>query len=286
MKICPNCSADLFPVYKLDYDILTCNSCHLQIADNAVFKSGTDFLLDEEAREKALKRVRLINFSKIIKVILSYFNKKQINGLEVGCGHGWFLDLCHQYNINCAGIEPDTRFNALYKEKGYSVLNGFYPDVLDSNTKYDFVVFNDVLEHIPDISRVMAANSQHLVQSGLLIVNIPVQQGFFYSGSLFLYHLGIKIFLNRMWQFNFKSPHLYYFTKRNLIGIAQKSGFELVKMMPLQVLDPSQIKNRLKQDPSIGIIKLGFLTLITFLLLPFTRIYPDIICFFFRKTPS
>ena len=95
--------------------------------------------------------------------------------------------------------------------------------------KLDIIIFNDALEHIPDIGKVMNSNSNHLFQSGLLIVNIPVQSGLFYLGYVAFYHLGINSFLNRMWQFNFKNPHLYYFTKKNLIDLAYRNGLELIQ---------------------------------------------------------
>jgi 2-polyprenyl-3-methyl-5-hydroxy-6-metoxy-1,4-benzoquinol methylase len=203
--------------------------------------------------------------------------------LEVGCSYGWFLDLCTKNKINCIGIEPETRFNDYYIEKGHQVINGFYPAALDEKEKFDFIIFNDVLEHIPDINNVIIANHKFLKTEGLIIVNIPIQSGLFYRIAVLCYHIGIKSFLNRMWQFDFHSPHLYYFTKKNLKNIFRGKGFECIEIKPMQVIDASQMKNRIAEDQSIGKAKLWFFTFWSYLITPFTKFKPDIFCFFFKK---
>jgi len=284
MEKCPNCNNKLYHAYKLNYNILKCKSCKLQIAENAFFKPSFNSLLNEELREKALKGVRLNNFVKIINYIASYFPNKQIHGLEVGCSYGWFLELCEQNQIDCIGIEPETRFNEYYKKNRFYVINGFYPQDFDTEKKFDFIVFNDVLEHIPDINNVMTANNKYLNPSGLLIINIPVQNGLFHLGSVILYYLGVKSFLNRMWQFNFHSPHLYYFKIENIVRIAKKYNLEIIDKMPLQVIDKNNIQNRVRQDNSISRVKLTIVTIIIHIIAPLEKFRPDIYCLFFRKS--
>src|SRR5664279_942425 len=101
LKTCPNCNSFLKPVYKLKYNILECSSCKLQIAEDAGFNYSLASSLNEKVREAALKEIRNNNFTRIIEYILTYFPNKQIDGLEVGCSYGWFLDLCTKNKINC-----------------------------------------------------------------------------------------------------------------------------------------------------------------------------------------
>jgi 2-polyprenyl-3-methyl-5-hydroxy-6-metoxy-1,4-benzoquinol methylase len=283
IKTCPNCNSSLFLAYKLDHNVFECKSCKLQLAEGASFNLCFESSLNENIRETALKGVRLHNYQIIIEAIESYLPKKQLTGLEIGCSYGWFLDLCRSNQITCKGIEPEINFNSIYEERGYQVINGFYPEVLTNNEEYDFIIFNDVIEHIPDINAVMTANRNHIKQSGLLIINLPIQNGLFHLISSFFYHFGIKSFLNRMWQFDFHSPHLYYFTKQNLIHLAQKEGFEILNIKALRVLDTTQIRNRIGLDHSISSFKLKILTFLTYIIVPFTKIKPDVYCFFFEK---
>src|SRR5690606_19464234 len=119
----------------------------------------------------------------------------------------------------CEGLEPETRFNAYYLYNDVLVRNGVYPDIVNENEQYDLIAFNDVLEHIPDLETTMTSNYRLLKNGGLLIVNIPLQEGLFYFFSKIAYRFGFKDLLNRMWQFDFHSPHLYYFRKKNVIGL-------------------------------------------------------------------
>lgn len=283
METCPNCSNKLFPIYNLNYKILKCDSCKLQVAEGAFFNNSFASSLNEEAREHALKNLRINNFEQILSFIKQFFKNNKIEGLEVGCSYGWFLDLCKKNQIKCLGIEPEIKFNDIYINNGHRVINGFYPDVLENGEIFDFIIFNDVLEHIPDINKVMNANRLHLKPNGLLIVNIPIQNGLFHSISKIFYHIGNKSYLNRMWQFNFHSPHLYYFTKKSLTEIAQRNNFKLRKVESLKVIEASQIKNRVGQDKSMSKLKVLILTALIYFITPLTWIKPDTYCFFFEK---
>ena len=143
--------------------------------------------------------------------------------------------------------------------------------------------FNDVLEHIPDISTTMKSNFTILNRNGLLIINLPIQEGLFYFFARIAYRFGINDLLNRMWQFNFHSPHIYYFRKENLISLASKHGFKLIESYPLKTIKFSEISSRIKQDQNQSFLKYWISVIGTILLYPFMRIYPDIYCFIFRN---
>lgn len=286
MNICPNCHRNLKLVYKLKFSIYKCEYCKLQIAKNATFEHSLESNLNEFEREIALKNLRNTNFKKIVSYLQSFFKENLTCGLEIGSGNGWFLDICKEYNIKCIGIEPEKRFNPYFEKSSHTVFNGFYPDIINDIEKYDFIIYNDVLEHIPDINNTIKANHKHLKNSGLLVINIPVSNGIFYKLSVFLYYLGLKSFLNRMWQFNFHSPHLYYFTKNNLIELIQKSGFYFLELIPLKVIGISQIKNRINQDNSINRLKLAILTFFTIFIVPLSKLKTDTYCYFFKKINS
>lgn len=279
---CPVCSSTrLTRKYILKHDVYQCGQCHFQLCHNATFDASFVSGLNETEREKALKGVRKANFARIVSSIKQL--KPNASGIEIGCGYGWFLETCKENEIKCEGIEPETRFNNLYKENNFKVRNGFYPNIISESDQYDFIIFNDVLEHIPDIDSTMKTNFSILNKNGLLIVNIPIQEGLFYFFSRLAYRLGYKDLLNRMWQFNFHSPHIFYFRKENLVKLASNYGFKLTVSYKLETIKFSEISNRIKQDQNQGFLKYLVSLTGTILLYPFTKVYPDIYCFIFSK---
>lgn len=282
MPSCPICAHSLNLRYKLKFDIYHCKKCGLQFCPDASFNSNLQSDLNEEFREKALKQLRKQNFQLVILSLKKHLNNNP-KGLEVGCGHGWFLETCMENGLKCKGIEPETRFNNYYQSKGLNVINGFYPHNISKDSKFDFIVFNDVLEHIPDIEQITKFNNNYLNDNGLLIINIPVQEGLVYRFAQIGYHFGIKSLLNRMWQFNFHSPHLYYFSKKNLINFVSTYKFQLVEVSKLKTINISDISNRIKQDKDIGVVKYLTSLIGIICIYPFLQLFPDTLCFVFRK---
>ncbi len=283
MNHCPICKNSHIQLkFKLTFNIFHCKNCGFQFCPDATFDKTFNSNLDEESREKALRQLRKDNFQKIIQSIKKHANTK-LKGLEVGSGYGWFLESCIDNNIECEGIEPETRFNERYKNKELNVINGFYPTEISQNNKYEFIVFNDVIEHIPDIGKIMDANYTLLNTNGLLILNIPIQEGLVYFFSKFAYYLGIKSLLNRMWQFNFHSPHLSYFTKKNIIDFLEANNFYLEESYKLKTINLSEIYDRIKQDKKQNFIT-RFVTYTGVLFLyPLFQIFPDTFCFVLKK---
>lgn len=279
---CPICDSVRFTKkYELRHIVYQCNQCNLQLCNDASFDASFISSLNEKEREKALKGLRKENFRQILASIIRL--NPNAKGLEIGCGYGWFLETCKEHTIRCDGVEPETRFNELYRVGGFHVLNGFYPDIITGTEKYDFIIFNDVLEHIPDIDATMKSNYTILNNNGLLVVNLPIQEGLFYFFSRIAYKFGIIDLLNRMWQFNFHSPHIYYFRKENMISLASKHGFKLIESYQLKTIKFSDISNRIKQDQDQSFMKYLISFVGTILLYPLTRIYPDIYCFIFTN---
>jgi len=281
---CPICQSLCKLHFTLKYPVYRCVYCHLQLADGAGFNYSFESDLDEAQRVVGLKELRQSNFEIIIKQIKNFFGGATISGLEVGVGYGWFLNACKEQGVKCIGIEPEERFHSLYKKDLLEVRKGFYPVALeDCKDQFDFIIFNDVLEHIPDVHQVMAANKKLLKKDGLLIINLPLQGGIFIRLAELLYQLGIKSYLNRLWQFSFHSPHIFYFNKKNLNLLVRSYGFEPCGYFPMNTLDFSSVKERVKAD-SKNAGNAWVLSRLILLLRPLIAIsQEDVGCFFFKK---
>jgi len=281
---CPICKGSPAAVkYRLSFQVYQCPECGFQFCLDTHFDPTSHANLNEANRERSLKRLRKENFQRIIESIRRYKDQKD-RGLEVGSGHGWFLELCRDQAIQCAGIEPETLFNSRYKKAGLEIINGFYPTDISPQLKFDYIVFNDVLEHLSDQGSVMAANRTLLNAGGLLIVNLPIQEGILYFLAKCAYRLGVKSLLNRMWQFHFPSPHLSYFTKKTLLGLVSQNGFRVLESYKLKTVHFSEISPRLKEDNTQGIVSRMVVYLGVLAICPLLPIFPDTYCFVCRKS--
>ncbi|MBX2930491.1 MAG: class I SAM-dependent methyltransferase [Chitinophagaceae bacterium] len=94
--------------------------------------------------------------------------------LEVGCGNGYFLDLCKKKNIAATGLEINQKSIANCTKKGLNVLSEYVQEHAIKNAeKYDIVCSFQVLEHIVDVDDFIKACMQCLKPGGKLIYAIP-----------------------------------------------------------------------------------------------------------------
>lgn len=207
-----------------------------------------------------------------------------IKGLEIGCGNGWWLEICNEFNIPCLGVEPERKLEKYHKEHHLQVYYEFYPCENLKDLKFDFIIFNDVFEHIPNIDQLAQALSTNLKDDGLLIINIPMSDGFFYRTASFLNAIGIRSFLERMWQFNFHSPHIHYFNAHNVKSFFKKHSFVCLNEFSLETLNFSHLKERIVIDHRVSKFKAYFIGFCIKLMKPvIENARPDIKVFFFKK---
>lgn len=272
--------------FELKHKVYQCASCDLYTSD-ATFDLSFQSSLEEESREIGLKKLRLHNFELIIKALKEdYFKDKEtIKGLEIGSGNGWWLEVCRTTNIDCIGIEPENTFADYYQKNDLKVVMGFYPNAAtDSAEGYDFIIFNDVFEHIIDLKSLLLSIKKDLKKEGLLIINIPMSNGFFYRTATMLYYLKVKSFLDRLWQFNFHSPHINYFNPKNLPVYLTKYGFQLLENFRLETLDFSSIRERIMADNKMSKPRAYTISSLLVLIKPIIQnASADIRVFFFRQ---
>lgn len=249
-------------------------------------KFNLDFTsaLNEQARVEGIKNLRQLNFNKIIHKMKQYLYPHAV-GLEIGSSYGWFMELAKNNNFNCYGIEPEEKMYTLSKELGLNVINGFFPqDVPDNVINLDFIIFNDSFEHIPDIYPVLDKCYNLLKNNGIVIINLPLSSGIFYKLAQFFYIFKYKSFLNRLWQFNFHSPHYFYFNKSNLEKLVKKFKFELIDYHRLDTLNPDSISKRISMDNTFNKYA-HIMVYILKTLYPYMKyLNEDIGCFYIKKS--
>lgn len=230
-----------------NYVVCKCKNCGLLFMKNLSFDNINSTNIDWDTRITGLKRLRLKNFKKILSFLDTVLPQGAV-GLEVGSAHGYFLDLVN-LKYQCYGIEPDT-YNLTIDNK-HKVFKGFFPNALPQDIeKFDFIIFNDVFEHIPNCNEIIKNCYDKLKPHGLLIINLPVSSGIFYKFATLECFFGLDSDFERLWQIKSNSPHLYYFNIKNLLMLAHRHGFKLVHCEKLDVLDKNSVFERITTMPN------------------------------------
>ena len=142
--------------------------------------------------------------------------------LEVGCAQGWFLEAAAAEGMLTQGIEPEDANVEIARRSGLAVQPGFFPDDLQDRGPYDFIVFNDVFEHLPSAALAIRQTEELLSEDGVVVINLPSSKGTLFRIAQGLAAVGFRSPLERLWQEGFPSPHIWYFNPKNLVLLVRR----------------------------------------------------------------
>lgn len=129
---------------------------------------------------------------------------------DVGCSSGRLLLALKRAGVkSLAGVEPSPEGRRLAMERGLKV----FESVQKLQGRFDVLVMNHVLEHIPTPVDHLKALRPHLKKSGRLIIAVPNFR------SPLAHHAG--------WIGFQPSQHYWLFTPESLRVVIQRAGFRL-----------------------------------------------------------
>jgi SAM-dependent methyltransferase len=249
--VCPVCDSPMNATHiPWRFD---CPDCGYLMADlKSTIEGESSPVLDEASRECALAGLRRRNFEYILDRLDAFASPGRKRLLDVGCAHGWFLDVAAGRGYEVHGIEPDRRIGALAAAKGHDVTPGFFPGDLPTTERFDVIVFNDVFEHLPEPRMVLGHVRRLLTENGILILNLPSSKGIVFRIADALSRFGMHGPHHRMWQYGFPSPHLSYFHPESLKRLALRYGFVEVDRATLTPFDVAGLWDRLRFDRAVS----------------------------------
>ncbi|MBP7652085.1 class I SAM-dependent methyltransferase [Candidatus Dependentiae bacterium] len=158
------------------------------------------------------------HYEEISLFLENNFQNKHIKILDAGCGLGKCLLYLKQKGFdNLYGLEFEDRINndGIYVYKGDFLETAF-------NTAFDFIMFNNVIEHVPEPEKFICKAYKLLNEKGVVRVQVPNDL------SYTQYKAVAK---NNYENFYFYNPyeHLNYFSFESVKNELKKSEFEILK---------------------------------------------------------
>lgn len=146
--------------------------------------------------------------------------------LDVGCGTGVITDtIRRQKSASIIGIEPDAERVQRAIARGLDVHLGILsPDFIRQHGPFDYIVFADVLEHLPNPAEIVAMARGGLKPGGSVVASIPN-----------VAHWFVRIDLLRG-RFDYQdcgimdATHLRWFTRRTVREFFERLGFQITAL--------------------------------------------------------
>ena len=103
---------------------------------------------------------------------------KQSKILEIGSNDGCLQDVFAKFGIEVLGVEPTGIAAKIAVAKGHSVIQKFFDaktasQISDKYGKFDLIIANNVLAHVPDINEFLTGIYELLSDEGIVTVGNP-----------------------------------------------------------------------------------------------------------------
>lgn len=161
-------------------------------------------------------------------IIPRLISKKNALVLDVGCNNGLIgREIIKLSQASIDGI--DINGKAL-KKAGESYRKVFRRDLYEpkleiESENYDYIIFSDILEHLPRPDLVLRDAKNYLKDDGEIIISLPnvarfeIRMGLFFGN--FDYKPGIL-----------SEDHLRFFTKKSAEKMIRECGYEIENIVP------------------------------------------------------
>lgn len=172
------------------------------------------YMASKEAEHDSQYPLRVKSFSHTLKKHARYLPGTGAKVLDIGTAGGAFLEAATQYGYDAYGLEPSADLVSRGKARGLQIEQGTIENHGFSQSSFDMVCLWDVIEHLPDPKLALLQAAKLLKPEGILLINFP-DMGTWQA----------KLAGRRFWWI--LSVHLHHFTKRSILDICLRTGFEV-----------------------------------------------------------
>lgn len=151
--------------------------------------------------------------------------------LEVGPGHGCFMNELRQAGIRVVGLEASRQWTASLRERGFEVRQGYVDDAPADSERFQGVFMSNVFEHFSNHDRALKSLASLLEPGGRIITLQPTA----YLGQL-IARAYLTLFPNRLvpdlggW---LATPyHVLLISPLGMKAMCSRVGLRLVEAVP------------------------------------------------------
>jgi len=252
-EVCPVCLSSDLRVHLKPYAgvvILRCRNCKNRVLSEW---SESDKDYDDISLETYLKSIgeqRKRSACRVLDLIERRFGSTGGRLLDIGCAFGFLLEEARNRGWQTFGIEPNETVGRIARDKGLDVRIGHFPEVNFEPMQFDVVCLMDVLEHLDDPDAIIRNIRKVLRPGGLLVLNVPNGEGLILNFSECLARVSPRLArrsIDRLYQLDFRYPHLNYFAPDNLTILMKRQSFK-----PVQVVQVPVIEGDLRSRVALG----------------------------------
>lgn len=147
-----------------------------------------------------------------------YYAQSGMRILDYGCGSGLSLLEAKALGAEAYGVEADPNVARVAQHYRLNIHIGKLTDETFPTVKFDLVVLNQVIEHVPDPVRLLKMLKARLSEKGRIIMSFPN------AGSIYR-----KLF-GRRW-INWHIPyHLHHFNRKSFMTFAAQLDLEVIEL--------------------------------------------------------
>jgi methionine biosynthesis protein MetW len=143
--------------------------------------------------------------------------------LDVGCGSGPVTEILRTVSdAIIIGIEPDKQRAQWARGRGLTVINDYLSQaIIRDHDPFDFIVFADVLEHLPNPAQVVCLAKEALKPGGCVLVSVP-------NGAHFYARLDLLRGIIRYEDSGIMdATHLRWFTRKSIKCFFERLDFDV-----------------------------------------------------------
>ncbi|MEO5910945.1 MAG: class I SAM-dependent methyltransferase [Pelobium sp.] len=226
--LCPLCNSTNTKSFlkQTNYEIIKCSNCKNGFTSPPPVELNYEHM-DFHANEIIAHEIPLRGYPELvkthqktydlnIKLIKKHLPNKKSKILEIGSGEGILAEMILKsgYDITC--IEPSLTASKRAIKRGLKCVQGFFPNSIIIDTKFDMVIMTQVLEHIEQPLKLLKNIYKQLEKGGLILLN----QTNFES-------LIVKI-QKENWYAWLPKQHYWHFTPKGIKEISANLGFKVV----------------------------------------------------------
>jgi SAM-dependent methyltransferase len=226
---CPLCAGERprFLFKKDAYPVFRCTACRAEFLhpqpDNNVLALiyGPEYFLtgEDSGGDQRVAALKAATARRYLRCIADRVKEPQPRLLEIGCGTGELLAQAQEQGFRVRGIEfsPSSTAKANRRLGGALVEAGTVETARVPAGHFDVVIGCDVLEHVRKPQAFLASVYEFLKPGGVVFLITPSIDS--WSRKL----------LGKHWM-EYKTEHLFYFSKGSLVRLLEATGFRDVSL--------------------------------------------------------